>query len=250
MSNSPTALTPGTTYNIGNAVGSDGSRVVAKQWSGSWVEHIVPEGSTNFYTFYSYTNDFYSVGVTVSTNMQTYLPEEIVDALCYTNALDLDNLAGGKGWSGAWDAWPGYTIVTNDTPSRPELWNVAGYPERGGNRIHLAAPGGGNSKEAYRSFPMITTGMVFLAARISFENTGANRWCGISAVSGTTHKIFFGEAWSGNGLLGMSDYGSGQTATNVLRGWSGAGNLTNTYLVIAQIDLETRAIGVEAAPRR
>jgi len=245
--NAPTALTQGVAYNVGDAVGSDGGTVVAKKWTDSWTEHIVPAGSTNFYTFYTYTNNVYSDGVTVSTSTAAYIGWDIVDALCYTNAVLLtNNLNGGQGWSAGWNAWTGFTIVTNDTPGRPQLLNVTGYPERGGNRIKLAAPGGSNTMEAYRSFPTITTGMVFLAARISFANTGTNRWCGITAVSGTTHKVFFGETWGANGLLGMADYGGGQTATNVMLGWTNA--LTNTYLIIAQIDLESRSIGVVSYP--
>jgi autotransporter-associated beta strand protein len=252
--NPPAALSQGTLYSKGDAVGSDGSMVVAKLATNSWPEHIVPAASTSFYTFYSYTDSVYSAGITLGATTQPYYVTEIYDQLCYTGAVEFStNLAGGYGWSGSWTSWPGFTIVSNDTPSRPELNNMAGYyPQRGGNRIRLAAPGANTAKESYRSFPPISTGLVYFAGRMSFQNLGLNRWCGFSVRSGTTHKIFFGETWSANGFLGIIDYtnaaesAASQTGTNVLSSWSV--QLTNTYLLIAKYNFETREFATVAYP--
>ncbi|MFH0952720.1 MAG: choice-of-anchor D domain-containing protein, partial [Verrucomicrobiota bacterium] len=249
--NTPTDPTQGSSYTNGDAVGSDGTRVVYKG-AGSNLEHVVGNGQTHYYRFYSTSNNLYSTGTPVSVTMGSYLDNEIVDAFAYTNGLSMQTsgLNGGNGWSNAWSAWDGFNIASNDIGSRPTFTNMPLFPNRAGNRIKLNDPGAGNNKEAYRCFPAVTNGTIYLAGRMSYQNTGNKRWCGFSVIgSGTTHMVFFGKIWedvAGSAKFGIMDYGSSQSGTNYFSSWNVF--LTNTYLVVARYDFNTRLFSAHSFP--
>ncbi len=248
QTNAPTPLEQGVAYNVGDAVGTDGTRVVAKLPEGVWVEHILQPGSTNHYIFYTYDGDYYSPGVADSTNLLQYMPHEIVEEFCYTGGVtQLNGQSRGHGWSGSWNADPAFIITSNDTPDRPEFLYMWPYPDRGGNRIRVPDQGNGIwAVEAYRNFPKVTNGAIYISGRMSVQSNGPNRWCGFTFVTGSTHTVFFGDSWGADGYLGLSDWGSSGTATNRIIGWSAA--LTNTYLVIGKYDFATRRFSAVSYP--
>lgn len=248
--NAPTDPTQGTTYTNNQQIGTDGTRVIYTGTLAS-LEHVVVNGLTHHYKFYSMTNSHYSSGYLTNVVLSSYPAGIIADAIAYTNSLAMDTAAlnNGVGFTNAWVALgSGFTIASNDIGSRPTFTNMPSYPSRGGNRIKLADPGNNSSREAYRLFNRITNGTVYMAGMMSYGNTGSNRWCGFSIITGNTPVVFFGRAWSvnSNGFFGMTDYGSSASATNPMSSWGAA--LSNSYLVIAKYTFTNRVLQGNCIP--
>ncbi len=220
-----TEPTQGTSYSVGGTIGS--GRVIYKG-SGATLEHVVPSGSTAYYKFYSVNSDYYSPGVTASATLGSYGAGEIVETFSYTNTGTLatgGHGGGSNGWSGAWAGDSSYFNLSGGS-----FANQAYYPNGAGNKIKLnSADIDGTSKTNVRQFAAITTGSVYVGFVMNYQYSGANKYAGLSFMSGSAEEMFFGEMYGGDQKLGV---GGSVSGSNLLAG-SG-----NDYIVIGKYDFD------------
>jgi len=230
-----------TPYSLGDAIGSG---TVIYSGSSVYHEHVVTAGSTNFYRVYSINNNHYSPYVEVGVTTAVYRVGEIVESFAYTNNVTLGaSHSGGQGWSGAWSIGSGTWIVkTNGGPVN--FTDKANYPSNTANRIRLNSPGNGNAGAATRTFATpVTNGTIFVAAHISFQFNGADKWMGINFMSNGSVRAFFGEVGHADNRLGLSSFGSTNvTGTYNFNDYNTSTN--NTYLVVGAYNFETRELKV------
>ncbi len=163
-----TAPSQGTTYNVG---GSLGSGTVIYKGAGSYLDHVVSAGTTNYYAFYSYNGDFYSTGVTASDDTAVYQVGEIVEPFAYTNGAGVSGLNGGQGWTSTWTYVGGTLNVVTD-----RFTSISGYPSLAGNAITSASP------EIYRGFAPVTAGKLYVAFMMRTDDGGNTKYNGLSLL--------------------------------------------------------------------
>ena len=132
-------------YNVGDAIGSDGTRVLLKFTGSATVsnfEHTLAAGKTNFYQFFALNNDMYSPGALRGATTAVYRTFEIVEPFSYSNGLTMTSARSlGNGWSGAWNQNFGtFTVVTDQFAA------ISGGAAAAGNSIT------GNNASIYRDF--------------------------------------------------------------------------------------------------
>jgi hypothetical protein len=233
-SNAPSAPVNGTGYTVGSTF-ADGSRVLA--WSNALAayEHVVPQGSTNFYAFYSINHNYYSPGVTAGATTATYYAWEIVEPAAYTNSNSMDSRRGGNGWTNAWSA--GAWFVTNLQPTAAGL-----YPTSRGNSLFLPTNTAG---DIYRNFPEVSTGKLYLSYVVSYGNNGAGTYGGVQLASNANGRIFIGLR-GGATVMGVEE-SSGFSGANSAYGLSAGTN--NSHTILARYDFSTREIAAKAVYR-
>jgi hypothetical protein len=238
--NAPGTPVLGTSYSVGNTIGSDGSRVIYKG-SGASLQHVVAPAMAQYYAFYSVNNNHYAPGVVSNVVMAGYPPNQSIEQFAYTNSVNLNGLGGGVGWTNAWsDSNPGaYTI---DNLSFATQTN---YPATAANKVKVTPPDN-TERTAFRHFSAITTGKVYFGYSLNFQYAGASKWSGLSFVNGTTEQIFFGETGAADERLAVGGVTSGYTLN------AGPGN---DYLILGYFDFENNeakviayAIGSQAVP--
>jgi autotransporter-associated beta strand protein len=232
-----------TPYSVGDTIGS--GTVI---YSGGSVshEHVVNAGSTNFYRVYSINNNHYAPSVEVGVTTAVYRVGEIVETFAYTNNATLGaSHSRGQGWSGAWSIGSGTWIVkTNGGPVN--FTDKANYPSNTANRIRLNNPGNGNSASATRTLTTpVSSGSIYVAAHMSFQYNGADKWMGINLMSNGNVRAFFGEVGHDDNKLGLSSFGSTNvTGTYNFNDFNSDTN--NTYLVVGAYNFSTRELKVAA----
>lgn len=224
-SNAPPAPANGTSYNAGDSVGS--GAIVLYKGAASGFEHVVPRGSTNFYSFYSINNNYYSPGLTRGATADVYKVYEIVEPFSYTNALTLNGRTN-QGWAaaGTWtNTGNAYVIVSNLA-----FTAISGYPTAAGNIIT------GQSATAFRVLPQAySSGKVYIGFMFRASGVGATEYSGLSVFNGGTEEVFIGERFATTAQLGLEVPG-GSTA-------SGPQLSANTdYTIIARYDLDADTI--------
>ncbi len=222
--------TNGCAYSVGNNIAG---AVVLYKGTGTALEHIVPAGSANYYKFYSVSGNYYSPGVADDVTTESYLTNEIVEVFAYTNNTTLAQGAtnSGKGWSSGWTG-----LLDQFTNTAGSFATQANYPGNAANKV-VTRPGAGNTNKIMRAFPAVTSGKIFAAYIMNYEWAGAQKWAGASLMDGTTEKIFFGECYGGDGILGVGL----TTGTKALTAGSG-----NDYIVIMRYDYSTDDAHVNA----
>ncbi len=247
--------TDGASYSQGGACG--GGTVVYKG-SATAIEHVVPDGSTNYYAFYSVNGaNYYSDGLSDNVTMGTYAGSERLNPFSYTNGAALgSSQIGGQGFganywavdSGTWTVRTNYSpAVTDDTPA---FFNMNNYPVMAGNLVYSSDPGNGGAAKAQRSLDSaVNTGTFYVAFMMSYQYYGSNKWAGISLLnSGGTEKAFFGKGSGGN----WSTLGIGDGTTTYWSGFdlaqfnSGNGDTGNVYLVVGKYDFDTQLLAAKA----
>jgi hypothetical protein len=229
----------GTSYSPGNAIPGGGT--VIYTGSGAALEHVVRTNATHYYEFYSINNNHYSPGLSASGSTASYGDGEIVDQVAYTNGISLSGLGGGVGWTNTWsDDNPGaFTISQYSLPAQTN------YPGTNANKI-VVTPPSDVGRQAYRYFNGYTGGKVYAGYKLNIQYNGANKYSGMSFMSGGTEKMFFGEMYGGDQRLGIGGSVSGSNL------YAGVGN---DYIVIARYDFDTDVgsvvaykIGTDAVP--
>lgn len=252
----PTAApTNGTVYSVGDPLG-DG--VVIRKTSSSGprtFEHIaVTGGVTHYYAVYAANDNYYSTGAVVSATTLVY-PAGIIEHASYTQAVNLASLTGGQGWTNGWSvsifggSAQTFTIYTNGTT--PNFVPMPSYPTSYANRIRLGDIGvaGVSSGHASRSFGVFTNGKIYVATRLSYQFSGNNKFAGLSLLSNSAEKAFFGEIGSSSRILGIDSYGGSTVASTYNLNPYGAGTAADTgnvYLVIGSYDFSTRLLSTWA----
>jgi|GEM_PF-2525381 len=254
--NAPAAPTQNTSYNAGDTIGSDGTRVIYKG-SDAALEHVVDADQTHHYAFYSVNNDYYSDGVTDNDDTPAFLDDEIVDGIWYTNGVAVSGLSGGQGWtnawstsgSGTWTVLTNYSSTTGDVPMMPAM---SGYPDTTGNRLQVTGLGANQEAYIFRGIEGISTGSVYVAALVAFrydQGAGGNdRFVGISLYDGNTEEAFIGRA-GGNNVLAIDSTGSAKSeGSYVVSGteFSGSARTGNVHLVIAKYDFDANRMYAHA----
>jgi fibronectin-binding autotransporter adhesin len=223
-------------YNVGNTLGN---ATVIYKGTGTSFEHVVPAGSTQHYTIFSINDNYYSTGASDDVTLGTYRSGEIVDQIAYTNTISLNGLAGGQGWTGAWDVQNGtFSINGGSFPDKPN------YPGGKANKVSVTPTNGANI-EAYRTLASAySTGTVYLSYYVNYAQAGANNnnYVGISLYSNTTEKIFFGK------LFGSTKLGVNGAITAASSGYDiNAGTGTNfDYVVIGKYDWDAEEVSISA----
>ncbi|MBU0678629.1 MAG: hypothetical protein KJ626_10985 [Verrucomicrobia bacterium] len=216
-----------TSYTVGQSLGS--GKVIYKG-SGTSLEHVVGEGTVNYYNFYSMTNSHYSPGLQRTASSTSYDGHEIVDQFAYTNGVTLNSLNGGQGWSGSWtESTSGQYTLTNYSFS-----SVSGFPTNHANAIHTSSPQN-DSYTARRTFTAVTADRIYGACFVNFQYNGPSKWSGMSFMDGTTEEAFFGEIGGVDTNFGLSSYDGAS--------YTGSGDnmsLTTDYLIIGSYDFSTR----------
>ena len=231
----------GTTYSVGDLIGSDGSKVVYVG-SGSSFEQVVAAGVTNhFYRFYSINNNRYSPPVSANASTLVYPVGSVVESFAYTNGSTLAGLAGGVGWLGSWSNASSSTSISNFYINSVSLPTWANYPVSAGGKVVVPNQVAGNFK-AQRLIPQMTAGKIFLGFMLNAASLGSNAWAGMSLIdSGYAEKLFIGQRSLSQ--FGLATYGGAGDAvgTNVLFAGS-------NYVVILRHDFNTAVTSAKVYP--
>ncbi len=240
--NAPTAPSNGTTYAVGDVVATNGSRVVYIG-SGSYLDHVVRPGSTNYYAFYSINNDHYATGTVVSVAMPKYAANEQVEQFGYTNGVSLSGLNGGNLFNGAWSVGAGNFTVLSNGPT-PNLYVNTNYPPSAGQRVVMSNYVNDTEMRASRSFTAVTNGAIYVSYLVGVEYGGAGKYTGVRLLSNGVERVFVGET-GGSDLLGIDGHGNPLTNSsyNINSFQSDTGNV---YLVVARYIFSSNQVAAKA----
>jgi hypothetical protein len=175
---------------------------------------------------------------TLYDRRKNYRAAEIMDEFSYDPDFD-DGLKGkdrGHGFSGSWsNLWGNADVADYSFPS------VVGYPRPYGNKLHLWNTGGA----VYRSFPAVTNGRIYAAAYFNYGNERTNNWAGISFLSNTVERVFFG----GNSYaqakmkLAIDSFGGSNRVDSAYEMNAGIGQ---DYIIIGRYDFDSHEFSTKA----
>jgi hypothetical protein len=166
-----------------------------------------------------------------------YRDAEIVDEFSYDPDFDdgISDKGRGHGFSDAWSNLWGHVDVADD--SFPV---VTGYPKPYGNKLHVWNTGGA----AYRRFSAVTGGMLYVASYFNYGNESTNNWAGISLLSNTVERVFFGgNSYSQPKMKLAIDSFGGARADSAYELNSGMGQ---DYILIGRYDFDTHEFSTKA----
>lgn len=236
--------TQGVPYSVDDVIGS--ARVIYIGPSAGALEHIVAQGSTNYYAAYTLNGNYTATRTPLgNVTMPLYRPEEIVDQVAYTNSLSLllPSGNGGQGWTTAWTNSAGTWTVLSNNHAEISFPTVDSYPTNAANIIKMDDPGISTTSRVQRFFAPISTGAVYIAAYVGYEFEGPNKFAGISFLSGSSETGFVGKISDGGHdySLGIDTYGAGRvfSAYDI---YGRSVNTNNTYLLIGKYDLDAGKI--------
>ena len=158
------------------------------------------------------------------------------DSFDYTSSQALNGLNGGWQWSDAW-ASASFAVQNGSFSS------LSGYPTNSGNKVKIS-PASGTSEEAVRHFTAVTSGAAYVACFINYESSGAGNWMGVSLMSNSSARAFFGEIADADETLGLAEYddgGSYSASSYTLEAGSG-----KNYLLVAAYDFDSRVLKTKA----
>jgi len=162
-----TAPTQGASYSVGGACGGG---IVIYKGSAAALEHIVADGTTHYYAFYSYSGTQYSAGVTDSESTTAFAIGEIVETFSYTNSTAMTGLDGDNGWGGGWYGDTG--VYTNSSGSFTTQTN---YPATSGNKAWVYPPND-TGKSIYRPLAQeYKSGKIYFGYILNYQYSGANK---------------------------------------------------------------------------
>jgi hypothetical protein len=156
----------------------------------------------------------------------------------YTPNQSLHGLSGGSGWSGAWSINHGILNVTNIS-----FWSFHGYPPSSGNKL-MVPVAIGSSVRATRPFTRITSGKIFFAWLMNYQNPASNSWAGLSLYDGWEERAFVGKISYGSQVLGVASYNHGigqQPSPYILEGHPGI-----DYLIVGRYDFDNKTLSAKA----
>lgn len=243
--------TQGTPYSVDDAVGT--ARVIYIGPSSGALEHIVAQGSTNYYAAYTLNGDYTATRVNLgNVTMPLYRPEEIVDQVAYTNGTSLVSppLAGGQGWTTAWTNSEGTWTILSNNHAEVSFPTVNVYPTNAANFIKMSDPGASTTSRVQRFFAPVSTGVVYIAAYMGYQYEGPSKFAGISFLSGGVETGFVGKISDEfhDFSLGIDTFGGGRVFSPYdVYGLSV--NTNNTYLLIGKYDLTAGKIYAKAYHR-
>ncbi|HQQ04631.1 MAG TPA: choice-of-anchor D domain-containing protein [Kiritimatiellia bacterium] len=245
--------TDGNSYSVGDSIGA--AKVIYKG-SDTAAEHIVEDGSDNYYKFYSYNGaNYYSDGVTADVSMGSYASYENVNPFSYTNNTAFGtSMKGGQGfganyWAANSGTWKAQTNTGTATADTPKFFDLSGYPDMAGNLAWVENPGDGGSATADRDIdPAINSGTFYVAFMMSYQYYGSNKWAGLSLMNSGTEKAFFGKGSGGNWstLAAVAEGTTYWSAYDLAAFAGGGGNTGNVYLVVGRYDFGTKEIKTKA----
>lgn len=139
--------------------------------------------------------------VVVTVQVTGYFAGEIVDQFTNTTGT-LEGLAGGTGWSTAWDNDPnvGFSVDSGN------LTVPANYPAASGNKV-CGSTSGDVELKAFRSFSTFSTGSIYVAVAVQKTDGNADGFNGVSLMSNGTEVAFAGKLFN-NEKFGI-DFGAG-----------------------------------------
>jgi len=225
QTNAPSTPVNGTTYSAGSAIGSDGTRIIYNG-SGSSLEHVVPAGSINNYSFYSINNSHYSTGLNTNTTMGTYAAGERVMVFAYTNGTTLAGVRGGQGW--------GTNVWLGDTNSYSSYIysfpNINFYPTSRANKVRTT-PASGTTTAVRRQFTnTFNSGVIYVSYILNYEFSGPGKFAGLSLMSNATEKLFVGEVSTADERLGFDGVSSNRVLT---------AGVSNDYVIVMRYSWAT-----------
>ncbi|HSA16857.1 MAG TPA: autotransporter-associated beta strand repeat-containing protein [Kiritimatiellia bacterium] len=246
--------TDGTTYSLNDTI--DGATVIYKG-TGDTLEHVVADGSSAYYQFYSYNAvNYYSTGLTANVTMGSYQSYEIVNPFSYTNATAPGTATkGGKGFGDNYWAVSGSWGIRTNSPTAeaaaiPRFVNIEGYTDMAGNLMRITGLGNGSSGYAERSLgAAINSGQIYVAFMMAYQYYGSNKWAGLSFYNGATEKAFFGKASGANWYtLGVAGDGGTAWSGYDLRPYGGGAeaHTGSVYLVLGKYDFSTKNLQANA----
>ncbi|MBU0677466.1 MAG: choice-of-anchor D domain-containing protein, partial [Verrucomicrobia bacterium] len=252
--------TNGDTYAVGSHIGN--GRVIFNGAASGYKDVGLADGTTYYYTFYSVsamTN--YSSGASDSDATVGY-GSEIVEPVSYTNGVSLNSMNGGSGFSGAWSVGSGtFAVQTNYGAGSgtlvPIFQDIDGYPDNHGHRIKMSAAGAGGQSYATRSISAVSGGKIYAACIISYQWDEDYKFAGMTFMSNTVAKGFFGKVPSASWRnLGVSQ-GGGNSATLTESspeyefnsydnpGHDAGNNTGAVFLIIGRYDFSTRELATK-----
>jgi hypothetical protein len=233
----------GTSYSVGNSIGSG---TVLYKGSGAYLDHVVVANATHYYRFYAIQNDHYSPSAQQNTTTPAFQGTVTFEQASYTNNTSLNGLNGGQAWGGAWSVVNSgsgnFLAITNSTTAT--FTNKPAYTTNYGNRIRMTAQGNGGNGRATRSFSAVSSGKIYVGYMLSYQFNGAQKWAGLSFMSNTTEKAFFGEVGFADKELGLSYDGNQVGSSYNLNDYNSDNG--NVYLVVGAYDFSTRELKVKS----
>ncbi|OGV43596.1 MAG: hypothetical protein A2X46_08145 [Lentisphaerae bacterium GWF2_57_35] len=230
-------------YNVGDSCG--GGAVIWKDYpNGTNYDHEVASGQTHYYGFYTIIGSHYSTGIYGQATLGSY-NGVITEPFPYTNGVSLDGLNQGSGWTNAWSVASGAWSITN-WHAAPGFRSMPYYPSNAAYRVRLADPGDGNEGAASRFFAPVNVGCIYVAAIMSYQYKGVQKWAGIELMSNGVGKAFAGKPWDGTQetRFGLDAEGSVTlSGSRELNSYDVVdGDTGNVYLVIMKYDFSSRAL--------
>ncbi len=220
--NPPSAPANGTSYSVGGAVGSDGSRVIYSG-GGAELQHVVAPGSDNYYAFYSVNNNHYSTPLSTNTTTGAYAAGEIVEPFAYTSGVTMISRQGGNGWGA--NFWTGDTNAFS--VSNLSFAAQTNYPTPRANKLAVTPQDGGSNTIRRQFTNTYASGRLYVGYIVNFQYSGADKYAGLSLMSNTTERLFVGEVSTADLRLGLDGSSSNRVLNN------GAGN---DYIVVMRYD--------------
>jgi hypothetical protein len=262
---------------LGAAVGTSVTRegVTARKLydgTGTELEHVVKDGTTHRYVFYSYAGSEFAAGTAPTYSpagtaavLESYGATEWVNPFSYTNATAAGSTwQGGHGFEDSGSA-SGYFYWTKGGDDRtweavkPSQVVVAtsitdpadNYRTSAGNVLHanLAADGTEGWVERRLTGDPWYSGSgdtMYVAFRMAYAyGDNANRWAGLKLVASDNKTVFIGKAggdhWYTLGISARDSAGAGETTT-----WAAATDIKGfhedntdyadrSYLIVAKI---------------
>ncbi len=198
-------------YAVGNTLGN--AKVVYKGAAGSFREHLVAPGTTNYYRVFSVESDtFYSGGMEPTgspVETKLYQSNVVAETFSYTNVTlnteSFTNKSGGANWASA-SSWSlsqsggaSWLVLTNDTADgRPMFFTAASnMATLSGNRAFINLDGDNRSGTATRSITTTNQGSMYVSAIMAYryegDSEGSDRWQTIALMNGSTEEVEFGK---------------------------------------------------------
>jgi len=232
--------TNGAAYAVNSMLGN--GRVIYKftgSASVSNLEHVVSPGTTNFYTFYSISGDYYSTAAVAVVIAPIYQNGTLLEQFGYTNGVGLQSRSGGLGWTNAWSISVPRTNYDAVVDAGNFTNNPVSWPTESGNRFVFRTTNS-TTYAAFRGMPVVTGGQIYVAAiyhRKFTEGPTEQKFSGISFYEGSTERAFVGER-GGTGfddVFGVLISGQGGNVYDTNNTFRSA----TDYLIIGRYDFES-----------
>lgn len=193
-----------------------------------------------------YAGEAGTQAVVVTLSVTGYNGQVSYDTFSETAGNVLETKNGGYGWSGAWV--DNATLAPEPYVGSTSLANFDNYCNDGGNdaAVDMANCGGfgedscfGLYREAYRAFPQISSGVLYLGFKLKAQFTGTGKDYGVMLGDGGSFKIKIGKVDASSNNLGI------QTTDGISLTSYGIGGAGSEYLILMRYDFASREVKVK-----